>query len=80
MSKLSVRNVTKAYENGENGQELVLDNISFDVQEREFLSILGPSGCGKTTLLKIIAGLLRPDSGQILIDGTEEGLGHNRVA
>ncbi|MFW9931955.1 MAG: ABC transporter ATP-binding protein [Candidatus Thorarchaeota archaeon] len=80
MSKLSVRNVTKAYENGENGQELVLDNISFDVQEREFLSILGPSGCGKTTLLKIIAGLLRPDSGQILIDGKEEGLGHNRVA
>lgn len=80
MSKLSVLNIIKSYENGENGVDLVLDNISFEVKEREFLSILGPSGCGKTTLLKIIAGLMRPDSGQILIDGNEEGLGHNRVA
>jgi len=80
VSKLSVRNITKSYEDGENEQELVLDNISFDVQEREFLSILGPSGCGKTTLLKIIAGLMKPDTGQILIDGKEEELGHNRVS
>ncbi|MFW9907690.1 MAG: ABC transporter ATP-binding protein [Candidatus Thorarchaeota archaeon] len=80
MSKLFVRNVTKAYDNGDNGTELILDDISFEVKEREFLSILGPSGCGKTTLLKIIAGLMEPDSGMIMIDGKQEQLGHNRVS
>ena len=58
---------------------LVLDNLSFDVSEGELLSILGPSGCGKTTLLKIIAGLLEPDEGQILVDGQQVEVGHNRV-
>ncbi|MCK5150848.1 MAG: ABC transporter ATP-binding protein [Candidatus Thorarchaeota archaeon] len=80
MSKLSVRDVSKAYHNGEDGETKVLDDISFEVGEKEFLSILGPSGCGKTTLLKIIAGLMEPDSGTILIDNKEETLGHNRVA
>jgi NitT/TauT family transport system ATP-binding protein len=80
LSKLSVRHVTKSYENGSDGRELVLDDVSFDVKEREFLSILGPSGCGKTTLLKIIAGLMKPDSGSVLFDGVEEKTGHNRVA
>lgn len=79
MAKLSVRNISKAYPNGENGDTDVLDNISFDIEEREFLSILGPSGCGKTTLLKIIAGLLEPDEGEILIDGELVEAGHNRV-
>jgi NitT/TauT family transport system ATP-binding protein len=71
--------VCKAYNNGEDESVRVLDNISFDVGEREFLSILGPSGCGKTTLLKIIAGLLIPDCGEILIDDKQASLGHNRV-
>ena len=43
----------------------VLDDISFNVSEGEFLSILGPSGCGKTTLLRIPIGLLKPSGGQI---------------
>ena len=79
MAKLSVRNISKAYPNGGDGDTDVLDNISFDIQEGEFLSILGPSGCGKTTLLKIIAGLLEPDKGEILIDGEVVEPGHNRV-
>jgi NitT/TauT family transport system ATP-binding protein len=79
MSKLSVRNLSKAYPNGNSGATHVLDHISFEVVEGELLSILGPSGCGKTTLLKIIAGLLEPDEGQILIDGQEVEFGHNRV-
>jgi NitT/TauT family transport system ATP-binding protein len=79
MSKLSVRNLTKAYPNGNSKAIQVLDHISFDVSEGELLSILGPSGCGKTTLLKIIAGLLEPDEGQILIDDQEVEFGHNRV-
>ncbi len=79
MSKLSVRNLVKSFDNGEGARTKVLEGISFDVQEGEFLSILGPSGCGKTTLLKIIAGLLEPDSGEILIDDKKVDVGHNKV-
>ncbi|MCW2939712.1 MAG: transporter ATP-binding protein [Actinomycetia bacterium] len=47
------------------GTNQVLDNVSFTVHEREFLTLLGPSGCGKTTTLMSVAGFLRPDSGRI---------------
>ena len=79
MPKLSVRNLSKSYPNGDSGETEVLDNISFDIKEGELLSILGPSGCGKTTLLKIIAGLLESDEGEVLIDGQKVEPGHNRV-
>lgn len=46
-----------------------LDNVSLQVNRQEFVVILGPSGCGKSTLFNIISGLIRPDSGQILING-----------
>lgn len=46
-------------------QTKVLDGISFDLQEKEIFCILGPSGCGKTTLLKLLAGILKPESGLI---------------
>ena len=59
-SKLSVRDLTKAYEG-----TTVLNNLSFDLLDGEFLSILGPSGCGKTTLLRILIGLEKADSGSI---------------
>lgn len=79
MPKLSVKNVSKSYPNGDSEVIEVLDDISFDVEEGELLCILGPSGCGKTTLLKIIAGLLEPDEGSIEIDGVKVQSGHNRV-
>jgi NitT/TauT family transport system ATP-binding protein len=79
MPKLSVRNISKSYPNGDLEEVEVLDNISFDVHEGELLGIVGPSGCGKTTLLKIIAGLLEPDEGQVYIDDVEVRFGHNRV-
>ncbi|MCX2743463.1 ABC transporter ATP-binding protein [Mangrovivirga sp. M17] len=60
---LKVTNISKNYSGVE-----VLKNISFDLQVNKTLSILGKSGGGKTTLLKIIAGLLRQDSGEILFD------------
>src|SRR5580700_4385382 len=47
----------------------VLDNISLDVHEGEFICLLGPSGCGKSTMLNIMAGFLAPTSGQVAIDG-----------
>lgn len=53
----------------ENGGLNVLENISFDIQEQEFVCILGPSGSGKSTLLKILAGLLPSTSGQVLYRG-----------
>lgn len=46
-----------------------LNNLSFNLKEGEFVSIVGPSGCGKTTILSLIAGLLSPSSGQILFEG-----------
>lgn len=66
LSKLSVLNVNKKY----NGQ-IVLEDISFDIKEGEFISILGASGCGKTTLLKILIGIEQSDAGSILKDGED---------
>ena len=66
--KLSIQNICKQYKNN---KSVALDHVSVDVMEGEFLAILGPSGCGKTTLLRIIAGLLTPDSGTLLLDGTD---------
>jgi len=51
------------------GARTIFDELSLHVQPAEFCSIVGPSGCGKTTLLKMIAGLVRPDSGRVSIDG-----------
>ena len=45
-----------------------IENISFDLNPKEFISIVGPSGCGKTTLLSIIAGILKPSSGTVLLN------------
>lgn len=65
-SKLCVLHCSKAY----SGQP-ILQDISFTVRDGEFLSILGPSDCGKTTLLRILTGLVSPDSGTILKDGQD---------
>ena len=64
--KLQIRNLKKIYDN-----KIVLDEVSFDVYDGEFLSILGPSGCGKTTLLRILVGLTPPTSGKIIKDGKD---------
>ena len=51
------------------GKAVVLKEISVSIDEREFVAIVGPSGCGKTTLLRLIAGLIRPSSGRIIYQG-----------
>ncbi|MCQ2085068.1 MAG: ABC transporter ATP-binding protein [archaeon] len=66
MSLLEVRNVSFAY-----GEDPVLRNVSFDVDQNSMMSILGPNGVGKTTLLKCLCNLHRPDSGQIFLDGRD---------
>jgi NitT/TauT family transport system ATP-binding protein len=67
-SKLAIENVSKSFHTT-TGKVLALDRISLQVNEAEFVCIVGPSGCGKTTLLNIIAGLEKPDSGRVLADG-----------
>jgi NitT/TauT family transport system ATP-binding protein len=51
------------------GPMRVLDDVSFDIRQGEFVSIIGPSGCGKTTLLNIVGGFVQPTGGQVLLDG-----------
>lgn len=67
--ELRVENVSKTFRDYE--ETVALKNVSLRVEKGELFSILGPSGCGKTTLLRIIAGLLSPDEGRILIDGKD---------
>ena len=62
---VEVRNLMKVFPGGVKA----VDNISFKVKQGQFLSLLGPSGCGKTTTLRCIAGLEKPDGGEILVDG-----------
>ena len=52
-------------------KELVLENFNLEIKAGRFVTLLGPSGCGKTTTLKIIAGLLKPDSGKVFFDGED---------
>ncbi|MBC8389934.1 MAG: ABC transporter ATP-binding protein [Actinobacteria bacterium] len=61
---LSVKNISKKF-----GDFTAVNNVSFDVEDGKFFSILGPSGCGKTTLLRMIAGFLQPTNGTVEIDG-----------
>ena len=66
---LKLKNVSKKYQ-AKNGEEEALKDISFNVRQGEFVSIIGPSGCGKSTLLSIIAGLEPKTEGTIEIDGS----------
>lgn len=64
--RLQLKAVMKSF-----GHEVAVKDISFAVNEGEFFTLLGPSGCGKSTILRIIAGILRQDSGEICLDGED---------
>lgn len=68
--QLSVRNIHKSFA-GKGGAVQVLDGLSFDIYEQDFVSIIGPSGCGKTTIFNIVAGLIEPDAGTLVYGGEE---------
>ena len=70
---IKVENISKSFQARRKGEERlsVLKDISFDVNDGEFVSLLGPSGCGKTTTLTIIAGFQKPDEGKIVVKGKE---------
>ena len=79
MPCLELKNVSKSYGTGRNRVQ-VLENINLSVTEGEFLAVLGFSGSGKTTLISLIAGLISPDEGQILLDGKPvDGPGPDRA-
>jgi NitT/TauT family transport system ATP-binding protein len=61
---LEIRHLSKSY-----GDTQAIGDVDFTVAEREFVSVVGPSGCGKTTLLKCVAGLLEPSSGEVVLEG-----------
>lgn len=69
---ISLRNVSFTYHSPK-GETFTLENISFDVYEKEFICLVGPSGCGKSTLLSMLAGLNRPESGEIRMFGKTTG-------
>src|SRR3954464_852836 len=66
MALLEIISASKSF-----GAAAAVDNVSLAVESGEFFALLGPSGCGKTTLLRMIAGFEAPDSGRIVIDGTD---------
>ncbi len=61
---IELKNISKSFDG-----EVVLDNISLDIHDNEFITLLGPSGCGKTTTLRIIGGFVYPDQGDVLFMG-----------
>jgi NitT/TauT family transport system ATP-binding protein len=70
MALLELRNVSKSFAQA-TGALRVLENISFTVEQGEFVAVVGPSGCGKSTMLRIINGLMPPTSGQVLYRGRQ---------
>ena len=66
--KVVIKDVKKIYD-GRNGPVVALNGANLEIWNNEFICVVGPSGCGKSTLLNILAGLLEPTSGEVLVDG-----------
>ncbi len=72
--KVRFQNVSKHY-----GDVEVVHDVSFDIREGDFVSLVGPSGCGKTTMMNMLAGFVKPNSGEVLLEGKPvEGPGPDR--
>ncbi len=68
-TKIAVKDLKKGFATDQ-GQLPVIEDVSFEVGEGEFVAIVGPSGCGKSTLLNVIAGFDPPDQGSVMVDGS----------
>ena len=70
MALVELKNVCRSFRKGE---ETItpLDDVTLEIHEGDFVSLMGPSGTGKSTLLNLVAGIDRPDSGSITVAGTE---------
>jgi ABC-type nitrate/sulfonate/bicarbonate transport system ATPase subunit len=69
--KLRIHEVSMTFRARHGGEVVAIDRLSLDVADRDIVSIVGPSGCGKSTLLRLVAGLVRPSSGEIWLDGRQ---------
>ena len=69
MMKIEIKNLTHIYKKGTPFEKKALDNISLDIEKGEFVGLIGHTGSGKSTLIQHLNGLLKPDSGQVIIDG-----------
>ncbi len=69
MALLKVENIHKTFPGEGGAPRTIIEDISFSIEEGEFVTLLGPSGCGKTTLLTMLGGFQKPSSGQLLLDG-----------
>lgn len=63
---LEIQHINKSF-----AKEQIVQNLNFSLEAHKTLSILGKSGCGKTSMLKILGGLLKPDTGKIILDGQD---------
>ena len=79
MGKLEAKNIEKFFQH--DGKPLkTLGGVNLTVEDGEFVCVVGPSGCGKSTFLRILAGLERPDGGEIMLDGKKlEDTGPDRI-
>lgn len=68
-AKLQLRDISMIFRSRQGKEVIAVDNLSLEVEDRQFISIVGPSGCGKSTLLRVVAGLIQPDAGNVLLDG-----------
>lgn len=71
MSIISVKNLTYKYNEDEDDEVTALDNVSFDVEEGEFIALIGSNGSGKSTLARLLNGLKEPSGGTVLVDGMD---------
>ena len=78
---IEVKNLSCSYGSGTASAQEALKDVSFKIEDGEFVGIMGHTGCGKSTLIQLIAGLLTPDRGQVLIDGEDiNAPGYDRLA
>lgn len=74
MARIEIENLTKAF-----GSKVALDDVTLSLEKGQIVGLLGPNGSGKTTLIKILTGLLTPNSGEVRINGMKPGIETKRV-
>lgn len=72
-TRISFKNVSVRFPTQDGAHMQVVDDVTYEVRDREFVSVIGPSGCGKTTMMNIVAGFMQPSSGSVTLDGKPIG-------